>query len=163
MRSLGTILFDASHSEAWTIDPDVAAAINPSHPADSSYARAAEILRGHDFAVTHDAALDGAAVLVVAHPSEPKWERVVPGGSPVFAAEELDAIEAFVTNGGGLIVLAEEEQEKYGTNLDTLVARFGIAVDNAVVHDYEHNHHTPSWILADLVPDRGDVDLLARV
>src|SRR3954447_2896968 len=163
MRSLGTILFDASHSEAWTIDPDVAAAINPSHPADSSYARAAEILRAHDFAVTSEAALGDAAVLVIAHPSEPKWERVVPGGSPVFTAKELDAIEAFVTAGGGLIVLAEEEQEKYGTNLAELVARFGIAIDNAVVHDYEHHHQTPSWVLADLVRERGPVDLLARV
>jgi hypothetical protein len=163
MRTLATILFDESHSEAWTIHPEVAAAINPSHPADSSYARAAEILRAHDLAVTSEAALEDAAVLVIAHPSEPKWERVVPGGSPVFSAEELDAIEAFVTGGGGLIVLAEEEQDKYGTNVDELVARFGIAIDNAVVHDYEHHHQTPSWILADLAADRGDVDLLARV
>jgi hypothetical protein len=163
MRTLATILFDESHSEAWTIHPEVAAAINPSHPADSSYARAAEILRAHDFAVTSEAALEDTAVLVIAHPSEPKWERVVPGGSPVFTAEELDAIEAFVTGGGGLVVLAEEEQDKYGTNVDQLVARFGIAIDNAVVHDYEHNHQTPSWILADLAAERGDVDLLARV
>src|SRR3954454_20759935 len=163
MRALARIHFDEAHSNAWTIRPEVAAEINPSHPADSSYARAAEILRAHDFEVGHEGALDGADVLVIAHPSEPKWERVVPGGSPVFSAEELDAIEAFVTAGGGLIVLAEEEQDKYGTNLGALVARFGIAVDNAVVHDYDHNHQTPSWILADLVRDRGDVDLLARV
>src|SRR4051794_12838078 len=163
MRSLASIHFDEAHSNAWTIRPEVAAEINPSHPADSSYARAAEILREHDFDVSHEGALDGADVLVIAHPSEPKWERVVPGGAPVFSAEELDAIEAFVTGGGGLVVLAEEEQDKYGTNLGALVARFGIAVDNAVVHDYDHNHQTPSWILADLVRDRGDVDLLARV
>ncbi len=163
MRALASIHFDESHSNAWTIRHEVAAEINPSHPADSSYARAAEILRGHDFTVTSEGALDSGDVLVIAHPSEAKWERVVPGGSPVFTAEELDAIEAFVTGGGGLIVLAEEEQEKYGTNLGELVARFGIAIDNAVVHDYEHHHQTPSWVLADLVRERAGVDLLARV
>src|SRR5437764_2205892 len=73
MRARARILFDEAHSNAWTIRPDVAAEINPSHPADSSYARAAEILRAHDFEVTTGAALDDAAVLVVAHPSEPKW------------------------------------------------------------------------------------------
>lgn len=170
MRTLATILFDEAHSEAWTIRPEVAGAINPSHPADSSYARAAEILRAHDFeAGAHTegaidaAALGAAAVLVIAHPSEAKWERVVPGGSPVFSDAELDAIEKFVRGGGGLIVLAEEEQDKYGSNLAELTARFGIAVDNAVVHDYEHHHQAPSWVLGDLVRDRGAVDLLARV
>ncbi|MDX6665403.1 MAG: hypothetical protein QOG68_1609 [Solirubrobacteraceae bacterium] len=165
MRTLATILFDEGHSEAWTIRPEVAAEINPSHPADSSYARAAEILRAHDFAVEPRVGgpLGAAAVLVIAHPSDPKWERVVPGGSPLFSASEIDEIEAFVRGGGGLIVLAEEEQEKYGTNLAELTARFGIAVDNAVVYDYEHNHQTPSWVLADLVRDRAAVDLLARV
>src|SRR4051794_3179357 len=164
---MARILFDEGHSEAWTIRPEMAAEINPSHPADSSYARAAEILRAHDFAVeAHVAgppALDGVAVLVIAHPSEPRWERVVPGGEPRFAEDELDAIEAFVRAGGGLVLLAEEEQDKYGSNLAELAARFGIALDNAVVHDYDHHHVAPSWVLADLVHERTAVDLLARV
>src|SRR4051812_34129340 len=105
------IVFDEAHSEAWTIRPELALEINPSHPADSSYARAAEILRAHDFAVeAHPRGplgLEGVAVLVVAHPSEPRWERVVPGGKPVFSDVELDEIEAFVRAGGGLILLAE--------------------------------------------------------
>ena len=170
MRALATILFDESHGEAWTIRPELAAEINPSHPADSSYADAAGLLRAQDLEVAaHVAgpldarALEAAAVLVIAHPSEPKWERVIPGGAPRFAPEELDAIEAFVRRGGGLVVLAEEEQEKYGSNLAELTARFGIGIDNAVVHDYERHHQAPSWILADLVRERGPVDLLARV
>ena len=161
------IVFDEAHSEAWTIRPELALEINPSHPADSSYARAAEILRAHDFAVEAHTqgppALDGVAVLVVAHPSEPRWERVVPDGTPRFGDDELDAIEAFVRAGGGLILLAEEEQEKYGSNLDKLASRFGIAVDNAVVHDYDHHHVAPSWVLGDLSRERMAVDLLARV
>src|SRR3954447_14998869 len=100
---MARILFDEGHSEAWTIRPELAAEINPSHPADSSYARAAEILRAHDFEVTTEGPLAEAAVLVIAHPSEEKWERVVPGGTPVFTKKEIDEIEAFVCAGGGLI------------------------------------------------------------
>ena len=63
---------------------------------------------------------------------------------------ELDAIEAFVRGGGGLIVLGETEQEKYGNNLNDLLARFGIEIENATVQDYEHHHgDAPSWVLAD--------------
>src|SRR4051812_11787992 len=164
---MARILFDEAHSEAWTIRPELAAEINPSHPADSSYAKAAEILRAHDFEVEAHVegtwALQGAAVLVIAHPSESRWERVVPNGVPVFSTDELDAIEAFVRGGGGLVLLAEEEQDKYGSNLAELAARFGITVDNAVIYDYERHHHAPSWVLADLVRASDGVDLLARV
>jgi hypothetical protein len=157
MRKTAAVLFDEAHSEAWTIRPDVAQAIQPSHPEDSSYARAAEQLRSRDFAVAAhtggalDAeALSAADVLVIAHPSDPKWEKTVPGGSPVLGPEELDAIEQFVRDGGGLLVLGEEEQDKYGNNLNALLQRFGLRLWNAMVSDYEHKHHAPSWILADL-------------
>ena len=168
--SSARILFDESHSQAWTVRPDVAAAIQPSHPEDSSYAHAADALRKHDLAVAvHEsgplagAVLDGADVLVLAHPSDAAWERTVPGGSPRLSAGELEAIEAFVHAGGGLIVLGESEQAKYGDNLNELVARFGVEIANDTVSDYERHHSAPHWILADLErPDRG-VDLLARV
>ena len=69
--------------------------------------------------------------------------------------------------GGGLIALGETEQEKYGNNLNDLLARFGIEVSNCTVQDYEHHHSAPSWVLPDLASN-GDgepegVDLLARV
>jgi hypothetical protein len=97
---------------------------------------------------------------VIAHPSDPKWERTVPGsGEPRLNDAELDAIERWVHAGGGLILLAEEEQDKYGNNVAQLAARFGIEIRNDVVSDYEHNHRAPSWVLAEL----GDSDLLARV
>ncbi len=168
------VLFDESHSQAWTIRPQVAQQIQPSHPADSSYADAAQALARHDFAVTAHAPEDGALtdalatadVLVVAHPSDPRWERTVPGGSPQFTAEELDAITAWVHAGGGLVVLGETEQDKYGTNLNELLTRFGVTVANDTVSDYTRNHAgTPHWILADLKAQgpRTEVDLLARV
>src|SRR4051812_13088585 len=171
-RKTARVLFDESHGEAWTIRPEVARQLQPSHPEDSSYVLAADALRERDFAVTaHEpgagpleaGALAGADVLVLAHPSDPKWERTVPGGSPVLSPAELDAIEAFVRDGGGLVVLGETEQEKYGNNLDELTARFGIRIANDTVSDYEHHHAAPHWVLADLAAPADGADLLARV
>ncbi len=172
------ILFDESHSEAWTIRRERAAQMQPAHPEDSSYARAAERLAERDFEVFPNAdrpltrdTLAGADVLVVAHPSDPRWEATVSSRPPRFSDAELDAIEEFVRGGGGLIALGETEQEKYGNNLNDLLARFGLEVENQTVQDYEHHHSAPSWVLAQLEPTtngagpNGDanVDLLARV
>src|SRR3954463_1342649 len=97
--AIATVLFDEAHGEAWTIRPEVARAIQPSHPEDSSYARAADALRARDFLVSAhtDGPLDADAladadVLVIAHPSDPKWERTVPSGTPRLTAGELDAV-----------------------------------------------------------------------
>ena len=71
--------------------------------------------------------------------------------------------------GGGLIVLGETEQEKYGNNVNELLARFGIEIETATVQDYEHHHgDAPSWVLASLGDRLGDraepgADLLTRV
>jgi Family of unknown function (DUF6421)/Domain of unknown function (DUF4350) len=164
------ILFDESHSQAWTIRPEIAHAIQPAHPEDSSYALAADALRRRDLEVAvHEAGplrrgvLEGADVLVLAHPSDAAWERVVPGGSPKLGAEEIDAIEAFVHAGGGLIVLGESEQAKYGDNLNELVGRFGIAIANDTVSDYQRHRSSPHWVVADLERPEEGVDLLARV
>ncbi|MBV9802781.1 MAG: hypothetical protein JO130_06305 [Solirubrobacterales bacterium] len=146
--------------------------MQPAHPADASYARAAEALAARDFVVAPNVdqplsaeALRGCEVLVIAHPSDPRWERTTGTGSPRLSAEELDAIEAFVASGGGLVVLGETEQEKYGNNLNELLERFGLHLENDTVQDYEHHREAPSWILADLAEgSRGRAgDVLARV
>ena len=143
---LARVLFDESHSEAWTIRPEVARAIQPAHPGDSSLAAAAEALAARDFTVAaHTGAplaaetLAEADVLVIAHPSEPKWEHTVGEGDPRFGAAEIDEIERFVEGGGGLVVLGETEQDKYGNNVNDLLSRFGLGVENATVQDYEHH------------------------
>src|SRR5919201_3605699 len=170
------ILFDESHSEAWTIRRELAAQMQPAHPEDSSYALAAETLANRDFEVLSNAdrpltreTLAAADVLVIAHPSDPKWEATTNTRSPRLSERELDAIEEFVRGGGGLIALGETEQEKYGNNLNELLARFGIEVSNCTVQDYEHHRNAPSWVLAELdhasngSDDGQPVDLLARV
>src|SRR5689334_19764514 len=153
--TLARVVFDESHSEAWTIRPDVARAMQPAHPGDSSYARAAAALTARDFVVAPNIdqpltpeTLCDCEVLVIAHPSDPRWERTTGTGSPMLSREELDAIEAFVAAGGGLVVLGETEQEKYGNNLNELLARFRLRLENDTVQDYEHYRDAPSWILA---------------
>jgi hypothetical protein len=169
---LARVMFDEAHSEAWTIRPELAAAMQPAHPDDSSYARAAAALAERDFVVEVNAGeplsaatLEGRDVLVIAHPSEPEWERTTGTGSPRLSADELDAVETFVREGGGLVVLGETEQEKYGSNLNELLGRFELHLENDTVQDYEHHLGAPSWVLAELgegARGRGG-DVLARV
>jgi uncharacterized protein DUF6421/uncharacterized protein DUF4350 len=170
--TLARIVFDESHNEAWTIRPELARTMQPAHPGDASYARAAAALSARDFVVAPNVDqplteeyLRDCEVLVIAHPSDPRWERTTGSGSPRLSLDELDAIEAFVARGGGLIVLGETEQEKYGNNLNELLERFGLRLENDTVQDYEHCRDAPSWILADLMKgSRGRAgDVLARV
>jgi Family of unknown function (DUF6421)/Domain of unknown function (DUF4350) len=170
--TLGRVLFDEAHSEAWTIRPELAQAMQPAHPGDASYALAAGALSARDFTVECNAQRELSSetlrdydVLVIAHPSDPAWERTTGSGLPRLSDRELDAIESFVAAGGGLIVLGETEQEKYGNNLNELLSRFGLRLANDTVQDYEHHLGAPSWVLAELAEgERGQSgDLLARV
>ncbi|MFB9531997.1 DUF6421 family protein [Nonomuraea roseola] len=150
MRAFPRVLFDEGHSESWTIRRETAEAMNPAHPDDNSYARAAELLRrlGHQVTSGGLESLGEQDVLVIAHPSQQRWERTTGQGSPVFSSEELDAIESFVAGGGGLVVLAEEEQDKYGNNLADLLARFGIGVTHTTVRDPGNSHRgVATWVL----------------
>jgi hypothetical protein len=147
------VIFDEAHREAWTIDPQLAAEMQPAHPGDASYARAAELLTGHGFQVGQNAALAlergvlvSCDLLVIAHPSEDQWERTTGVGSPLLSKREIDAIVAYVEGGGGLLVLGETEQDKYGNNLNTLLDRFGLRLRNDTVQDYEHCDGAPSWV-----------------
>jgi hypothetical protein len=170
--TVARVLFDEAHSEAWTIRPELAREMQPAHPGDASYATAAQALAERDFAVSanvdeplNERTLDSCDVLVIAHPSDPAWERTTGTGSPRFSDDELDTVASFVERGGGLIVLGETEQDKYGNNVNDLLATFDLHLGNDTVQDYEHCHGAPSWILAELCEGgRGrEGDLLAKV
>lgn len=175
MKTFPVILFDEAHNEAWTIRREVAERMNPAHPDDSGYVKAAEVLRRLGYTVrphveglVTPGLLDGCDVFVIAHPSAGHWERTTGIGSPVFTAEEIDALESYVAAGGGLVVLAECEQDKYGSNLAELLGRFGITVEHATVQDPANCHNTvATWVLATPASEPGDAqidgqDLLAR-
>jgi hypothetical protein len=170
MQSFPRVLVDEAHSEAWSIDPATAVRMNPVNPADASYAQAAETLRrrGCDVAVHADGAftaeaLAGHDVLVVAHPADPRLERTTGVGSPVLTDVELDVIESYVRSGGGLVVMAECDQDVSGNNLNDLLARFGVRVVSTTVQEGSRRHKdVATWVLADLADPR-DVGVLARV
>ncbi|GAA0983477.1 DUF6421 family protein [Acrocarpospora macrocephala] len=164
MTAFPRVLFDEAHSEAWTIRRERAEAMNPGHPDDNGYTRAAELLRrlGYQVAAFTEgpltaSALAGQDVFVIAHPAADRWERTTGLGSPVFPVEELDAVEEYVRAGGGLVVLAEHEQEKYGSNLTDLLARFGVGVAHVTVQDPRNSHNqVAAWIRG--VPGAREVD-----
>jgi len=174
MTKRARVLFDEAHSEAWSIRAEVAERMQSAHPADASLAGAAAALERRDFEVEANVAgpldadrLAEADVLVIAHPSEPRWEATTGEGSPRLEATEIEAIVSWVEGGGGLIVLGETEQEKYGNNLNELLARFGLEIESRTVQDYEHHREAPSWVLADLIhpsdPEGVAIDPLAGV
>lgn len=162
-RIFPQVLFDESHSNAWSLDPQVAARINPAQPTDACYSLAAAALRARGADVEAHAqgpltaqTLREADVLVIAHPAQQGSERSSGTGSPRLEPAELDAVEAYVRGGGGLVVLAECDQDKYGNNLDELLRRFGLSVRSVTCHDGTNRHNRVSaWVLADLAG--GDV------
>ncbi len=172
MKILANVLFDESHANAWSIRPGIPERMNPANAADASYQQAAQLLRhrGHEVSAKVEGlfvgdALDPYDVIVLAHPSEAAWERTTWLGSPVLDVAEIDAIEAWVRAGGGLVVLGECDQDKYGNNLNDLLARFGVHIRTTTVQDKANYQGVATWVMADLVPHPvlASEDLLAGV
>jgi hypothetical protein len=166
-----SVLFDEAHSEAWSIRADTVAEMNPRHPGDAGYLKAAAALRErgmvvdpHTIGALTAATLADRDVFVLAHPSDGTWERVTGIGSAILSDDEIDVLETFVRDGGGLVVMAECEQDKYGNNLTVLLERFGVRPLNVTVQDTEHNHQdVVAWVRAQLPRQHGKADLLAQV
>ena len=156
MFTIAQVMFDESHRQAWSIRPEAAATMNPANPADAGYLRAAEELRRAGFAVGAHVAgeltatsLAGVDVLVLPHCSVDEWESTTGIGSPVYTPTEITTIEAFVRDGGGLVILAETEQAKYGNSLADIAACFGVQIGNATVQDpVARFNGVSTWVLA---------------
>lgn len=154
-RKVVRMMFDEAHSESWSIDPEQAARMNPDYPENSCYARAAADLAERDFIVSRNAdhPLDAALlaevdVLALLHPCDPRWEKTTSSNSPRLSEGEVADVQAFVRGGGSLLVITEYEHEKYGDNLNELLAPFGIEIINTTVVDRSRCLHTnPAWVL----------------
>ena len=134
-------------------------AINPVNPADASYALAAQELcparvrrpRPH----RRPADGGGAASRRRAGDRPPgrpgRRARHRRRLAAVRAPTSWTSIEAFVRGGGGLVVLAECDQDKYGNNLQELLGRFGVAVASTTVQEGARRHqNVATWVLADV-------------
>ena len=153
MQRKSRILIDQSHSQAWTIDLALAQEMNPANPADASYAKLRELAEdagyevlAHTTGEISSALLSDVDVLVLPHAATSDWEHTVGFGSPVLAKNEIDAISQFVVSGGGLLVLGENEQAKYGNNFNELISRYGMKLSNETVQDPAKNFKdVASW------------------
>lgn len=157
MQKIARILIDQAHNQAWAVRPDVAASMNSANPADASYAKMAQAAKDSEFKVdllesgTFTAeALAGTDILVLPHASTEDWEKTIGVGSPQLTPQELDLVENFVRAGGSLLLLAETEQPKYGSNFAELASRFGVEIKNATVQDPNRSYKdVPTWIIGE--------------
>ncbi len=151
------VLFDEYHSESWSISEARAREMQPEYPLNSSYQIAADALAASDFTVHRNLdkalqrdVLGGADVLVLLHPCDPKWERTTSANSPRLSEHEITDIQEFVRAGGGLLVVSEYEHDKYGDNLNDLLAPCGLHLENSSVLDTKANvHNNPAWFFAE--------------
>ncbi len=169
-RKIACIVFDEFHSESWSVSAERAREMQPEDPANASYQGAADSLAARDFIVERNIAaplsaelLEGVAVLALLHPCDPRWERTTSRHSPALSPDEIEAVLAFVRAGGGLLVISEYEHDKYGDNLNELLAPAGIRIENGKVFDRTaHAHDNPEWIVAEPAVDSPLAHLAAR-
>src|SRR5262249_10554117 len=136
-RKTVRVLFDEWHSESWSTSRERAAVMQPQDLAGASYARAAALLAERDFIVErntegplHAAKIADSQVIVLAHPCDPHWECTTSANPPALSAEEIQALQRWVEKGGGLLVITEYEHDKYGDNLNELLAPTGLRIEN---------------------------------
>ena len=158
MQKLAQILIDQSHRQAWALENDVAAKLNPANPADASYSKMAQAAEDAGFGVAGFSSgpitaqsLEEAQVFVLPHASTDDWEKTLGVGSPVLTQQEITALTDFVSQGGGLVILGETEQSKYGNNFSELAEVFGIKIANETVQDsIENFKDVATWVKGDL-------------
>jgi hypothetical protein len=149
------VLFDEYHSESWSVSLRRAEEINPGDSINSSYKAAAEALTAQDFSIRRNieqplcpAVLKDTEILVLLHPCDSKWERTTSSNSPKLSDEEIAHVRAFVRGGAGLLVISEYEYDKYGSNLNELLAPFGLRMENSTVIDRVGSPDYPARIAA---------------
>ncbi|NMO04646.1 hypothetical protein HH308_25835 [Gordonia sp. TBRC 11910] len=162
MSNFPTVVIEQARSSAWATTLDRAREMNPVNPGDSCISLAVDILRRRGMAVRDSTAapldaeaLRGVDVYVIAHLALPGVEYVTGPLPPVYSPAELDVLEQFVHDGGGLIVLAECDTATSGNNLAALTARFGVEVRSMVVQESPGERRVSgnaSWVLSDVDP-----------
>lgn len=168
-KNLPKVLFDEGHQQAWTMRELVAQEINLVNPTDSTMLIAREELEKAGFNISINTEpdftqvrLEGYNALIYTHNSDPKYEKTTGVGSAKLTADELKALENYVRDGGGLLVVAEHENDKYNNSMAELLSIFGIELrSNTVVDPQKSFNNVSSWVRPDLI-NAGD-GVLSRV
>ena len=170
---MGIIAFDEIHGESWTISRDLAIRSSPSKPEYAYYGHLADVLRMEpQYKVVRltqpwtDETLRGINVLIIAHPAHPRHEGVTCQGSPIFSAQDVKRINNFLQSGGGLFVFNEHEAERWGNNLNDLLAPYGIHCNGDTVwaqKGAEDAHVLVQHFVCEEVKDHPICDGIARV
>ena len=169
-QKLVRFLADEFHSESWSLSAERAREIAPEDPINSSYAKAADALAARDFTVLRNRdtplsadLLAGADVLALLHPCDPRWERTTSNRPPALDDAEIAAVLDWVRAGGGLLVVTEYEHDKYGDNLNALLAPAGLRIESSRIFDRSACvPGNPEWIFGEPVPGNPLGHLAAR-
>jgi hypothetical protein len=136
LRKIATVLFDEFHSESWSVSRNKAAEMQADRPENSSYCSAAAELSAREYVVERNInqeispeLLSDKDVLVLLHPCDPEIECTTSKNTPKLSTCEIKAVHDFVKQGGGLFVVTEYENQKYGNNLNEILTEYGITID----------------------------------
>jgi hypothetical protein len=158
INNFGNILFDQAHNQAWCFDNIDAERINPTHYKDSSYHLAVRHIKSLGFNITaninkfDEIDLSLYDLIIIPHFSDPKYEITNNIGEYKLTDGEILALVSYISNGGSLLILAENESDKYNNNLNTLLKNFSIKLVNDTIIDPVANHNqVVKWIKVDLI------------
>lgn len=165
-RKLVNVLFDEYHSESWSVSRERAREMQPKRPENSSYEQAADTLAAREFIIARNTdrridadLLENVDVLVLIHPCDPQIEHTTSNNSPQLSEHEMATLREFVSRGGGLFVITEYENRKYGNNLRELCLGFGITIEDysTVRDDVSAINEEKTHVLADIPVDAEDL------
>jgi hypothetical protein len=135
------VLYDETHNQTWTADPLLALGLSRrsnESPRYYSYAHVADLVssvlggelrrltRGP---ITRDR-LRETDVLLINHCCASGHTHVGVGGEALFSPDEIAAIVESVSEGMGLLVLGEFENERWGWNINDLLRELGLRFNN---------------------------------
>ncbi|HKV08245.1 MAG TPA: TauD/TfdA family dioxygenase [Thermoanaerobaculia bacterium] len=135
------VVYDESHNQTWTIDPSLAISLSlrtNEAPRYYSYAHVAELIRSRfqsecirlSQGPFTDEVLSGADLLILNHFCSSSHKHLGVGGEGTLSPEEIAAVARAVEKGMGLLVLGDFEIDTWGSNVNEVLAPFGLRLNN---------------------------------
>ncbi|HEX6864305.1 MAG TPA: TauD/TfdA family dioxygenase [Thermoanaerobaculia bacterium] len=135
------VVYDESHNQTWTIDPSLAVSLSlrtNEAPRYYSYAHVAELIRSRfqsecvrlSQGPFTDEVLSGVDLLILNHFCSSSHKHLGVGGEGILLPEEIAAVGRAVEQGMGLLVLGDFEIDTWGSNVNEVLAPFGLKLNN---------------------------------